>query len=376
MILYIGKSHESFFIEDVGNEFEEGIEVVSHLIDIKDILTPATSKPYNHIVINLSSFVNDVTEICECYRKLKGFVTANIVIYARGYHPTNELIRGLYYAGNNNFILSTTLKAMKDECRKCFNGYYQMEGVPFEETMTTDSKDSSSDLSTSTNLENIRKAQKIKVSIGVSGCCHRIGTTTQAVQLCKYINSSGYKACYIEVNSSGYMKNLMELRGEDEYQYIPDIGLLRMHDVDMFIDPEAISKIKKMDYDFWVYDYGSCGDADFNDVDFFEKNTKVFVCGIKPVEYEGTVKILQQTMPRKDCSYVFSFIDNESDRKDILLMMEDKSDFTVFAPYTGWLFNDTDKTIKKNPYQKLIRIDLTQKQTEKPSLLRKLRKRE
>ena len=49
---------------------------------------------------------------------------------------------------------------------------------------------------------------KNRKTIAVVGSLSRIGTTTQCLQIVKYFQSCGKKACYIEFNNTGFLNAL------------------------------------------------------------------------------------------------------------------------------------------------------------------------
>ena len=52
--------------------------------------------------------------------------------------------------------------------------------------------------------------QKVK-TIGIAGTIPRIGTTTTSLQLVKYIESRGYNAAYVEINTLKYIEQCEKL---------------------------------------------------------------------------------------------------------------------------------------------------------------------
>lgn len=329
MILYIGEKQESFFVDDVANEIGEEMEVLTGYLNIKEILAPSTTATYKHIIVNVLVFINEVSEIVSTLKSIKQITNANLVIYARGSQPNSQIVQGCYYAGFKNYILSNILSDMKEECRKGLNGYYELNGVPFENSFYNEEQ---REEEKSITLEQIRMAQKRKISVGVAGGCSRIGTTTQSLQMCKYLMLLGYQACYIEMNSSSYIKALMDTRSEEDYQCLDEIGLVKYQGIDLYIKPEYIPTIKKKDYDYFIYDYGCFHDAsvlDYN-YNFLEKDIHIIICGIKPIEYEGTASVLEKTKGSDFC-YIFSFVEKGSDREEIKDLMDTKSEQTFFA---------------------------------------------
>ncbi|MDO4325636.1 MAG: hypothetical protein Q4E24_06320 [bacterium] len=48
-------------------------------------------------------------------------------------------------------------------------------------------------------------------TIAVAGALPRIGVTTQTLQIVKYLQITGYRACYIEMNDSDYPEKVLQL---------------------------------------------------------------------------------------------------------------------------------------------------------------------
>ena len=81
-----------------------------------------------------------------------------------------------------------------------------------------------------------------------------MGTTTQALQMVKYLLFRGRKACYLQMNGSnfiGALKQNYEIASEG-----PSIGKVTYQNVDLFEKQDKISHALKLGYDFYIYDYG------------------------------------------------------------------------------------------------------------------------
>lgn len=94
------------------------------------------------------------------------------------------MIEKLLNAGFKNFILATSLAKQYEEYSKCLEGYYEENGI---------------DIKAAEEPQQIIR-QKVK-TIGIAGTIPRIGTTTTSLQLVKYIESRGYNAAYVEINT-------------------------------------------------------------------------------------------------------------------------------------------------------------------------------
>ena len=60
-------------------------------------------------------------------------------------------------------------------------------------------------------VESQNVGTKRKIMVGVAGACCRMGVTTQAMQIVKYLMSCGKKVCYVELNSTGFVQDLVEV---------------------------------------------------------------------------------------------------------------------------------------------------------------------
>ena len=167
------------------------------------------------------------------------------------------------------------------------------------------------------------------------GSVGRIGTTTQCIQMVKYLNIQNKKACYIEMNPNGYLELLKEFY--DEGVTIDEqLGKITYQNVDMFYKKDKISDILKLGYDYYIYDFGTYRPDDFALISFLEKNIKFVVCGTKPNELLYMQQALQ-VFYDNDVNYIFSF-SPESEHEDVLALMEEKAECTYFATFTPDLF--------------------------------------
>lgn len=164
-------------------------------------------------------------------------------------------------------------------------------------------------------------------TVGVAGSLSRIGTTTQAVQLVKYLKLMGYQACYIEVNNHKYLDKITKFYCDIKKEKT----CLNYGDVELYARNQ-ISEIQKGNYDYLVKDYGSYGEPEFEQISFAEQDIKIFVCGTKPNELEQAQDVIMRYY-QEEIGYIFSFVPNE-DRAGIKEMMEGKNEMTYFADYT------------------------------------------
>lgn len=185
-------------------------------------------------------------------------------------------------------------------------------------------------------------------TIAIAGCIGHIGTTTQAIQAVLTVKQKGFKACYLEMNRTEYLDNLLGLYGQAEDKK----NLVRFSGIDMYKRNFA-KTISQKDWDFVIRDYGQANTDTFEETSFAEQPIKIIVCGSKPNEIFKTQDLLTDPM-YDDAFFVFSFVPEE-ERISILSLMGRRAERTFFAgisfdPYE--LIADSVKC-----YQKIININ-------------------
>ena len=156
----------------------------------------------------------------------------------------------------------------------------------------------------------------------------------------KYLNLKGYKACYVQLNNHAWVENMINDYAEVEQDV--EIGKATYKSVDMFYRIDKLPEILKLDYDYFIYDYGVYWDVDFNKTSFLEKDLMLFCLGAKPGEFDKSYKVIENNFYQA-ATYIFIFVpEDEEEKKDIYELMAEKKEATFFAPdcrdpfvYTG-----------------------------------------
>ena len=322
MIYFVGEQEKGYFIPDVAQKVNETYDFSGFVSDL-DILTKnILSAAYQYVILHLPSLVvMDYTNIVSFCRNL---MIANgnirIIVMAEGYNINSKIIQAAISANVRYFMLGTNSSQLKQELTDAINGKSSIEKI--FDTLPTDEQ------------KNKRKSEIEESFIGsrtiaVAGAQSRIGTTTQALQIVKHLLLQGFTACYIQLDSSDYVRKIAEFYFDAID--IPDEGLIQYQNIDMYYKQELITDILAKNYDYYVYDFGNVLDKDFTLMQFLEKDTKIIVCGSKANELPYMQTVLE-LMSGSNVEYVFSFT-SETDRKDILDNMEDKKKHTHFADY-------------------------------------------
>lgn len=338
MLLFIGDQTNGYWIEEPARVNGQSVEYVDANINIKnqtnDILRIRPEK-VNYIVYDLEQYGINATEIADEIYSIAQAGNAEPIFIATSFLPTSELVQQLQRRGFNKFIFPYDESLRKDELEKCINGYYNQKSP--EQLLDI-------------KKEDISLSAKNKVSIGIAGACTRIGTTTHAIQIVKHLLYCGKKACYIEINGTGFVRDLLEA-------YMPESvneekGLVSFENVDLYYRQDLIPEILHMDYEYYVYDYGTFSDQDFNKISFMEKNIKVMVLGSKPNEIQKSTQLITSVF-YQDIYYLFNFT-AKADQDDLREMMEQKGERTFFTEYCPDMFYYEPKEYCKAIFPEVI----------------------
>ncbi|WP_373262057.1 hypothetical protein [Hungatella hathewayi] len=161
-------------------------------------------------------------------------------------------------------------------------------------------------------------------TIAVAGCTEHIGTTTQSIQMVRYLQESGLKACYIELNETGYVEQLLKLyhEAEDKITKAEYCGIT-------IYKKSFLKTIPCRNWDFIIKDYGNANDITFKENSFINQTLKIIVCGSKPNEIFKLQKILIKP-EYNDSYFIFSFVP-ESERVSIMSLMGKRAKYAFFS---------------------------------------------
>lgn len=339
MILFVGTTHESYFakkiVETRGEEFQfmDDIQEISYLVN-NIIRTGART-----IILDISQYTEDIPVIMEAVIQIQDALDCKFIIMAKGYPAGSQIVQAFYNAGHTDFILNNVLSLAQEELEKCLDGVYVRDGAPEEivEAAKNAKKEMPDTKRTGEILKLVKDAQKKKISIGVAGTKHYIGTTTQVIQIAKYFMQAGQKTAVVEINTSGFFDTWRQMLEESEYHFDSGLSLMKLKKVDIFLDPEQITKNIRQRYDCIVYDYGCYFDEDFQRISYYERDINCLVGGSKVNEYEMTNQALVENKDRDNMYYLFSFT-SKADAADIAKSMMKKAEHTMFPAYTPDMF--------------------------------------
>ena len=209
------------------------------------------------------------------------------------------------------------------------------EEVPADSDLEEPEKAEKSDIITKPKPQTHKKVQKSQqrsgsrtLKIAVIGAMRRIGTTTVALQLVKYLNDQEeHAAAYLQYNNSDFITDLKEICCVDQDAGKPD--KITFANTDIFSDPRKVSGIISSGYQYIVYDYGDI--KSISQSSAFEKDIIIIVGGGEPDEIRAMTAAME-VFNQKNVFYFFNFTPL-SDREELLDMMEGYRNKTFFLDY-------------------------------------------
>ncbi|MFV0527188.1 MAG: hypothetical protein ACK5MN_00475 [Lachnospiraceae bacterium] len=308
MILFVGEEDKGYFAREVAGMKQIEYKSVAAQSRIAFHMNEVLSEHPKYIIFDIEQYIDDAETLSSEIIRIQRAKKAEVIIYAPGFNKEQAVIEALYKKGIIFFIFSTNMGLAKQELERALEGYYV---EPEEEIIRRDPM-----------------SYRDTVKIGVAGARDRIGTTTQALQLVKHLQTLGYRTCYVEVNHTEYVKQHEQLV---ECIHEPELGRVTYADIDMYYKQDNLLEILNQEYDYYVFDYGTYTGQDFNKTSFLEKDLRIFVMGMKASEAQASTAVISNEY-YKDVEYVFSFV-SEAEREDVLEVMEDRADRTGFAVY-------------------------------------------
>lgn len=334
MILFIGTEQRGYFLKETAAMKDMEISYIGSSPSITEQLNEILERQMQYLVIDVEQYIDPAQELAAEIERIRRAKNCDVIIYAPGYNWESSVIRELRKYDIRFYVFASTQAAAKEEFERCLNGYYIDTDA---ETLITEDE--------MMMPERARMARKI----GITGVCQRMGTTTAAIQLVKHLQIKGYKACYIEVNLTGFVEKQLEYFAGTEEDAV--IGRVTYESVDMYYKQEFLQEVLRQDYDFFIFDYGAYSERGFNKTSFLEKDIRIFVAGSKAQEMRYTNEIIKNEY-YTDVYYLFNFI-SEKEKPDIIEFMEEKEGRTFFTVYTP----DQFEYVQNSEFDRLIPVE-------------------
>lgn len=365
-ILFVGNRVDGYFAEELAASRGS----VYHQIDIKssdirkttnDILAYIHSQKnlsVDFIIYDADRYINEAAEIAAEIRGLVRTIEAKPIIYMPSFLPESELVRALYAHDIHQFIFGGSSYELKEQLERNMTGFF--------------------DANERKELAEIRRLQEEEASrilqfhtIGIAGAQNRVGTTTQALQIVKYLQHMGHRACYVEMNSIRYFDMSGKDGSDRQVSFTEKYRLwtegssetkVSFNGIDLFFGPEGISESMKQGYDYYVYDYGSVTDRDFDRTAFLKDDIQIFTGGAKPSEFDYLLRMLDIPVFLDAC-LLLSFVPEKEEESILRLLHEyrikrgnNRNRPIMFCDYCPdpFVFSSPEK------YMKVIPMEMTE----------------
>lgn len=177
--------------------------------------------------------------------------------------------------------------------------------------------------------------------VTLAGCMPRIGTTTLALQLCRYIKDfSDYSPAYVECGAHNYIWSASEMYRSTKEDRTG--GHMSIEGIDMY-EVERLPELTAggADIDFLICDYGDITSKNFDREGFSKTTARILIGGVKPNEIHYTEMALKDD-GLSSSDMIFTFVP-EGDREELKNMMGAKAADTFFIPYAPDPFSKISK---------------------------------
>lgn len=186
-ILFVGSEMAGHLLSDMT---ELPITYTGTIQDVEKCRDLVIADNYKTVIFDLKQFRDDFHIVASEIKKMSMATQAQFVFFFIGGNKKTNIVVALVEEGFHCFVLNSLNGPAKDELQLCLAGYATVEAVVHEEPTEAIAEQSDNSVT-----------KQIVIAIG--GCCERIGTTTQALQLVKYLQFMGHRACYIQYNPRG-----------------------------------------------------------------------------------------------------------------------------------------------------------------------------
>lgn len=341
MIIFVGKEGNGYFVKEVAESMRKEVTFIAPKSSIKeqmnDILL-AAKEGAELIIYDVEEYIDEPETIVNQIVSIKKTNNVKPAILAPTLSEKNVILKGCIDNGIKDFIASyETSSQKKEQLIKIITEFYDANGRPEVDRIKQ-------------AVEEDKLIQQSYKTIAVAGSCHRMGTTTQAIQITKYLTFKGYKACYIEMNSNKYINRTLIERGTDmsfteklrttfEAEFLNEnLGVMKYEGVDMLYNQDKLYELLRSGYDFFIYDYGVYNDKGFNKAAFLKDERRFFVVGSDATELDYTIDVAQNYSYR-DCDFIFSFVAKE-EWPDVIKVMDSARNVEKGASESKCFFTD------------------------------------
>lgn len=324
MILAITNNNEKLIREICAKYDYDEIEVYTGIRNLQEfaIRELQNLKSFKYLILDISDFKEKEEAIIKSVVAIKSLHRIRIIVMATGYKEGDDLLSRLFKEGIYNFVIGDSYQKQEEEFEKCLSedGNDYMDAIRFrvEETKNNGKN--------KVIIKKEYKKLKQLLTVAIAGTQEHIGTTTQALLLCKFFNDRGLKACYVCANDNDDIEELRKNLGKELNK-----GMFQYNDIDIYDKNEKISAMA-YGYDVYVYDYGVLNN---NNLDLFITNDKrIMVGGSKLWEVRSLFQSFFKLEKLEDVFYILSHcpIDERNTLTSNMGKYRKKTFFSEYSP--------------------------------------------
>ena len=339
MILAITNNNEKMIREICAKNDYDDIEVYTGIKDLQEfsIRELQNLNSFKYLILDITNRKEKEEAIIKSVVAMKSMHNIRIIILATGYKEGDSILSRLFREGIYNFVIGDSYQKQDEEFKKCLS----KEGNEYKDAIRFRVEDINVKGKNKVIIKKEYKKLKQLLTIAVAGTQSHIGTTTQALLLCKFFNERGLKACYVCANNGIDLYDKNEKISAMSYGYdvyIYDYGVLTNENLELFIKNDkriivggsklweisrifmTIAKLKELDDVYFIISHCPVEDKNAlsSNMNKYKKNT--FFSEYAPNPFEMKNSEIYQTI----------FKDNVEEKNNNLVTIEKRSIFNIF----------------------------------------------
>lgn len=327
-------SKENFeLVQEVNRLFRFDLKYITESNPKKLLNLLTKGEAYRQYIIDFDFLTGNVDENFQCINQLYEAQGLPIVVLVQGEPAFCELVQEEIGKSTRGVITEDYAAGIRKELMDFFQSFDvpEPESSAEPQGLTSDPVEQKSEAGQKEKLL-FRPDFHKTTTIAIAGVVPRIGTTTQAMQIVKYLEMQNKTACYVDLTG----RNDLELYPQvyEGIEADTEQGRIFYEGLQLYYKPERIAGILNQEYDFVVYDFGVYPSLSKElKVSYLEKDVHLLVCGAKPGEIAPLLKSVFPDLSGENVKYIFSFI-HSADMFEVKASMGEKGEDTFFAAYT------------------------------------------
>lgn len=322
ILIFVTGDKNAAVFDEICKEENIFVNKIKNNQDIKRLVINNMAN-FNHckyFAVDLSAVRNTDGEIIEALQAYSAMYHGNLIIVAIGHSADDSLLIRLRENGFTNIITEPSTENIKAAL------YEQTQAPPIP--IVPPPSPSMPKIRTIVQEKVVIKRLKQHVTISICGSQSRIGTTTQALLLAKFLRNMDAKVCYVELSKNRHISAMAKVYQMNEN---PERGFVQMEGIDMFYKYD-LGYIVSCGYEFIILDWGVF-DGSFTQ-NYITSDVKIVTAGAKAWEMQYLSAVFEGLGEMSGINFIFSFTapDEQSYIVDMMGKFKDTTYFSEYAP--------------------------------------------